>query len=131
MHALANEQHQEQIEYPNIFNELDDNPWFIVKDGHRRVSYRYDSIAEFFGENEDKYDGLGLCFDSDKQYQPGTSLNIGVPLPDSIQNFHAEVVSSNEKNEQYETGIWLQIHSEHDLLTLLRSCDYLNIRHTS
>lgn len=131
MHALAREQHQEHLEYPNIFNDLDDNPWFILQDRHKRVSYRYNSIAEFFGENENKYDGLGLCFNLDEEIKPGTVLNIGIPLPDSIRNFHAEVVTSDEKESHYEIGIWLQIHSEHELLTLLRSCDYLNIRHTS
>ena len=102
-----------------------------MRDNHLRVSYHYDSIAEFFGENEDKYDGLGLCFDSSKHYEPGDVLDIGVPLPDSIRNFHAEVVTSEEKDDHFKIGIWLQIHSEIDLLTLLRSCDYLNIRHTS
>lgn len=122
---------QQKALNPKLFNNLENKPWFIIGDKHEHVHYYYDHIVEFFGREEMKSDGLGLSFDSPHKFVPGSVISIGLPLPDSIRSYDAHVMTSRERDGIYQTGIWLNIESDFDLLTILRSCDYLDIRHTS
>ena len=114
-----------------LFKELDNKPWMILRDSHERVHYQFDGVAEALGYEETKRDGIGFCFDSIKQYRPGNIVTVGFPLPDSVRSYQAQVMSVRERFGLYQIGIWLPIETRFDLLTILRSCDYLDIRHTS
>ncbi len=131
MLAVNHFAHQPQLTNPNLFSHIESKPWFILTENHERVNYQFDSIAEFFGKDDVNHDGVGFTFDSMSKLQPGDKITIGIPLPESVHPFEAEVVTSRARGELYESGIWLRITSDSDLLTILRSCDYLNIRHTS
>ena len=114
-----------EASYQSIKAANEEFPWFMVKQDNQRVHYRYDWLTEFFGEsNTKKQDGLGLTFVYPKYIKPGTELNIGIPLPDSTQDFKANVVVSTEKDDEYEIGIWLHTDSDADLELLLKSCEY-------
>ena len=99
-------------------------PWFVIQPGNDRVFYRHDWITDFFGGQDKKQDGLGLIFQYSKYLQPGSSLDIGIPLPEGIHRFRADVVVAGEKGDGYEVGIWLHTNSDADLELLLRSCEY-------
>ena len=113
------------------FNNLDDKPWLILRENHERVQYSFDSVAEFFGNEEALTDGVGVSFLSANKHKPGEELKLGIPLPDSIRPYTGRVISSKIKDGVYQTSICLNIQSELDLINLMRSNDYLNIRHTS
>lgn len=51
--------------------------------------------------------GLGLCFESDHPYRPGTRLEIGIPLRGETQWFEGEVVMLREEGDGYDLGWWL------------------------
>jgi hypothetical protein len=99
-------------------------PWFLVQPDNERVYYRHDWITDFFGGQDKKQDGLGFSFNYPKYIEPGTTLDIGIPLPDAVHRFRADVVVAGEKDGAYEIGIWLHTSSDADLELLLRSCEY-------
>lgn len=99
-------------------------PWFLIQPENTRVRYRHDWITDFFGGQDKKQDGLGLVFNYPKYIEPGTNLDIGIPLPDAVHRFRADVVIAGEKDGGFEIGIWLNTNSDADLELLLRSCEY-------
>jgi hypothetical protein len=99
-------------------------PWFVIQPGNERVFYRHDWITDFLGGQDKKQDGLGLIFQYSKYIQPGSTLDIGIPLPEGAQRFRADVVVAGAKGNGYEIGIWLHTSSDADLELLLRSCEY-------
>ncbi len=105
-------------------NSNEKYPWFLIQPENKRVRYRHDWITDFFGEQEKAQDGLGLCFHYPKYIEPGTKLNIGIPLPESVKNYQADVITTGENDDGYEIGIWLHTSSDADLELLLRSCEF-------
>jgi hypothetical protein len=99
-------------------------PWFIIQSDNTRVRYKHDWITDFFGGQDNKQDGLGLSFKYPKYIQPGTRLDIGIPLPESVDGFKADVITASKIGNEYEVGIWLHTSSDADLELLLRSCEY-------
>jgi len=99
-------------------------PWFVIQPGNDRVYYRHDWITDFFGGQDKKQDGLGLIFNYPSYIQPGSKLDIGIPLPEGTHRFRADVVVAGAKGKGYEIGIWLHTSSDADLELLLRSCEY-------
>ena len=116
---------QIEPEFQTIENEKETFPWFIIQsDSEQRVHYKYDWFSEFFGEQSKKHDGLGLSFTYPKHIDPGTKLEIGIPLPDVTKSYEADVVMTGENSEGYEIGIWLHTSSNDDLELILRSCEF-------
>ena len=101
-------------------------PWFVIQPGNDRVFYRHDWITDFFGGQDKKQDGLGVIFQYSKYIQPGSKLDIGIPLPEGIERFRSNVIVASAKDDGYEIGIWLHTNSDEDLELLLRSCDYVS-----
>lgn len=99
-------------------------PWFVIQPGNNRVHYRHDWITDFFGGQDKTQDGLGLIFQYPEYIEPGSKLNIGIPLPEGAHRFRAEVVVAGAKDDGFEIGIWLHTSSDADLELLLRSCEY-------
>jgi hypothetical protein len=99
-------------------------PWFVIQPDNKRVYYRHDWITDFFGGQDRKQDGVGLLFQYSKYIEPGSTLNIGIPLPEGTQLFRADVVVASVRGDGYEVGIWLHTNSDADLELLLRSCEY-------
>jgi hypothetical protein len=99
-------------------------PWFLIQPDNTRVRYRHDWVTDFFGGLDMKQDGLGLVFNYPRYIEPGTVLDIGIPVPEAMHRFQADVIVSAEKNGAYEIGIWLRTSSDADLELLLRSCEY-------
>ncbi len=100
------------------------NPWFLIQPENTRVRYRHDWITDFFGGQDKKQDGLGLIFQYPKYIEPGSTLDIGIPLPEGAHRFRADVVVAGAKGDGFEIGIWLHTSSDADLELLLRSCEY-------
>lgn len=121
---------QVPVKYTEIEN-LEDGPWLILKHQHEKVKYQYDSISEILGMDEFPGDGLGLSFKTQSELYLGKRISLGFPLPDSVRSYSAYVVSSLRKADAYEIGIWLPVKSKFDLQTILRSCDYLDVRQSS
>ena len=119
-------------------NELDNvkedesQQWLLLKNHNEKLNYRFDSVAEFFGREDSKHDGVGFSFDFHKPLQPGICLDVAIPMPKNMRPYQAEVVSCTEvlccsnQNNRYEIGIWLRIDSELDLISIQKSCEYLN-----
>lgn len=99
-------------------------PWFLIQPDNTRVHYRHDWITDFFGGQDKKQDGLGLIFNYPKYIEPGSTLDIGIPLPEGVDLYRADVVVASEKGKEFEIGIWLHTSSDADLELLLRSCEY-------
>ncbi len=99
-------------------------PWFLIQPENTRVRYRHDWITDFFGGQDKKQDGLGLIFQYPKYIEPGSTLDIGIPLPEGAHRFRADVVVAGAKGDGFEIGIWLHTSSDADLELLLRSCEY-------
>ena len=113
------------------FDIPNEGPWFILKHNHERVTYDYDSVSEILGMDEFPGDGLGLSFNTKSELYLGKRISVGFPLPDSLLSYDAYVVSSLRKADSYDIGIWLPVKSKFDLQTILRSCDYLDVRQSS
>jgi hypothetical protein len=113
-----------ELDFQHVENTDVQYPWFLIQPENRRVRYRHDWIADFFGEQDKKQDGLGLSFNYPKYIKPGTKLNIGIPLPESVHRYQADVILAGENENGYEIGIWLHTSSDADLELLLRSCEY-------
>jgi hypothetical protein len=107
----------------SVENNNEQYPWFLIQSENERVRYRHDWITDFLGQDM-KHDGLGLCFNFSKNIEPGTTLDIGIPLPEAVHKYKADVVVSSKNDEGYEIGIWLHTSSDADLELLLRSCEY-------
>ena len=57
--------------------------------------------------NSDAYgNGMGLCFQSEKYFSPGSSVAITIPLRGEEQTFIGQVVLVRSQSEQYEIGLW-------------------------
>ncbi|MEM6998821.1 MAG: hypothetical protein AAF419_03160, partial [Pseudomonadota bacterium] len=98
-------------------------PWFLIQPDNTRVRYRHDWITDFFGQDK-KQDGLGLLFQYSKYLEPGSTIDIGIPLPEGIHRYRADVIVVGAKDDGFEIGIWLHTNSDSDLELLLRSCEY-------
>lgn len=115
-----------------IKKQMEGNQWLLLKNHSEKLKYRFDSVAEFFGREDSKHDGVGFSFDFQQPLQPGTCLDVALPMPRNMRPYQAEVVSCtevlscNEQKNRYEIGIWLRIDSELDLTSIKISCDYLN-----
>ena len=51
---------------------------------------------------------IGIMFDSDEYYKPGTNIDITIPLPNKIENFSGKVVLVKQNGDHYEIGLWLR-----------------------
>lgn len=115
-----------------LTKEQNDKQWLLLKNHDEKLTYRFDSVAEFFGREDSKHDGVGFSFDFYKALQPGICLDVAIPMPKNMRPYQAEVVSCtevlscNNQKQRFEIGIWLRIDSELDLISIQRSCDYLN-----
>lgn len=115
IHAIANN---------TAGNDSAQYPWFLIQSDNTKVRYRHDWITDFFGGQDKKQDGLGLIFNYPKYIEPGSTLDIGIPLPEGVHRFRADVVVAGAKGNDFEIGIWLHTSSDADLELLLRSCEY-------
>lgn len=123
MHALAHYDIQsEQSRNTKFFH--DDAPWILLKNKHQRVNYEFTPLGT--GTDEQDSDCIALAFRSKFPLQPGTQLTIGVPLPESLRDYTAEVVSSMHATSGFEISLLIKIESDMDLLTLMRSNAYLS-----
>ncbi len=113
------------------YESIDNGPWLILKHNHEQVTYHYDSVSEILGMEEFPGDGLGLSFKTKSELYLGKRISVGFPLPDSVHSYNAYVVSALRKTDGFEIGIWLPVKSKFDLQTILRSCDYLDVRQSS
>lgn len=50
---------------------------------------------------------IGVCFESDKYFKPGTILEISIPLRGEQQKFRGKVVLVKNKGDLCEIGLWL------------------------
>ncbi len=107
----------------SVENNDEQYPWFLIQPGNEQVHYRHDWITDFLGQDM-KQDGLGLCFHFSEYIEPGTTLDIGIPLPEAVHQYKADVVVSSRGDDGFEIGIWLHTSSDADLELLLRSCEY-------
>jgi hypothetical protein len=112
------------IENNTLESTTESYPWFLIQPENKRVHYRHDWITDFFGGQDKKQDGLGLIFQYPKYIEPGSTLDIGIPLPEGAHRFRADVVVAGAKGDGFEIGIWLHTSSNADLELLLRSCEY-------
>ena len=110
---------------------LDQLPWLILQGQHERVNYQFDAITEFLGNEEHQQPGIGFTFTTEQRFSAGDTIQIGFPLPDSVRSFTASVVSQREQASGFEYGIWIPVSNDVELLTMLNSCDYLDIRRNS
>ena len=62
-----------------------------------------------WGADED-YDraNIGLMFESEKYFKPGTRLEINIPLRNETARFRGQVVLVRHRGEIFEIGLWLQ-----------------------
>ena len=51
---------------------------------------------------------IGLMFESEKYFKPGTRLEITIPLRGDTACFRGQVVLVRQKGDRYEIGLWLQ-----------------------
>lgn len=51
---------------------------------------------------------IGLIFESDKYFKPGTRLEITIPLRNESACFRGQVVLVRHQGDRYEIGLWLQ-----------------------
>jgi len=123
MHALAHYDIQSQHTCDTQFL-YNNSPWILLKNKHQRVNYEFTPLGTGFDEQDS--DCISLSFRSQFPLQPGTQLGIGVPLPDSLRDYTAEVVSSMQATNGYDISLLIKIESDMDLLTLMRSNAYLS-----
>ncbi len=63
-------------------------------------------------EEMDDESELGLCFFSEKHLDPGTRLELSIPLRGEEQKFAGEVVLVRALRHGYEIGLWLRSHTD-------------------
>ena len=128
MHALAHHEIQfEQTRHPEFFQT--NSPWILLKNNHKRVNYQFTAMGAGFDEQDS--DCIALSLTSDFSLEPGTELNIGVPLPDSMRDYTAEVVSCMSSVKGFDINLLIKIESDMDLLTLMRSNAYLGTHYNA
>ncbi len=119
MHALAHldNQPEELLNRRLVFQF--DSPWILIKSTHKRVNYEFSTLSTGFDEKDS--DCIALTFCSEFSFEPGTQLSIGVPLPDAMRDYSAEVVACMNALHGYDISLMVRIESDMDLLTLMRS----------
>ena len=126
MHALAHhETHPERLHSTRLFQY--DCPWILLKNTHKRVNYEFTTMGP--GLDEQGNDCIALSFASEFSFEPGTEMNIGVPLPDAMRDYSGEVVACMDTTRGYDVTLLIKIETDTDLLTLMRSNAYLSSRY--
>ena len=59
-----------------------------------------------------EHSSIGLIFESEKYFRPGTRLEITIPLRNDSACFRGQVVLVRHRGESYEIGLWLQRRSD-------------------
>lgn len=123
LQALStSELHQQQSRDIESFQP--EAPWILLRDRHTRVNYEFTTTGDLFDEQD--ADIIALSFHCPRPLEPGTEINIAVPLPDSMRGYSADVVYCMDGIDSYEVGLHVKIESDMDLLTIMRSNAYLS-----
>ncbi len=126
MYALLNHETLNEAPTPNPFFEFD-SPWILLKHTHKRVNYRFTTLDP----SHDGDDSIALTFQSEFELEPGKLMHIGVPLPESMRDYEAEVIACMQVKTRFEVSLLIRIHSNQDMLTLMRSNAYLSARYNA
>lgn len=106
-----------------------ESPWILLKNTHQRVNYEFTTMGSTL-EQQDR-DCIALSFHSDHSIEPGTLFDIGVPLPDSMRDYQAEVIACMNTPRGFEISLLIKIESDMDLITLMRSNAYMSSQYVA
>jgi hypothetical protein len=123
LQALSSHENQRQpLQTSQSFQP--DSPWILLRERLLRVNYTFTGIDSILDEPD--ADHIALTFHSDQPMACPTRLKIGVPMPDALRDYSAEVVSCRATACGFEIGLQITIKSTMDLLSLMRSNAWLS-----
>ena len=123
LQALSNHENQRQLHQTSPSFQPD-SPWILLRDRLIRVNYTFTGMDSILDEPDT--DRIALTFHSNKPMACPARLNIGVPMPDALRDYSAEVVSCRATATGFEIGLQVTIKSTMDLLSLMRSNAWLS-----
>lgn len=98
LYATKNEQYPECIDGVGIL------PNFIQHPSTFPLSYKRIWL------DPDKADQktIGLCFNSEKYFKPGVTIEVSIPLRGEVQRFKGKVVLVMNMDDHFKIGMWLK-----------------------